>query len=49
MTGDIHDQPSNGSFSNKIESVQYHAVLAISGAIKGAFRDKYQELELESL
>ena len=35
----IYDQPSNASFSNKIESVQYNAALAITGVIKGFFRD----------
>ena len=46
----IYDQPSNASFSKKIESVQYNAVLAITGAIKGSSREKlYQELGLEYL
>ena len=44
----IYDQPSNASFSKKIESVQYKAALAITGAIKGSSRVKlYQELGLE--
>ena len=43
----IYDQPSNASFSKKIESVQYNAALAITGAIKGSSREKlYQELGL---
>ena len=29
----IYDQPQNESFSNEIESVQYKAALAITGAI----------------
>ena len=29
----IYDQPNNGSFCSKIESVQYNAALAINGAI----------------
>ena len=46
----IYDQPSNASFSKKIESVQYNAVLAITGSIKGSSREKlYQELGLEYL
>ena len=31
----IYDQPNNSSLSDKIESVQYNAVLAITGAIRG--------------
>ena len=46
----IYDQPENESFSSKIESVQYNASLAITGAIKGTSQEKlYQELDLESL
>ena len=46
----IYDQPSNASFSKKIESVQYNAALAITGTIKGSSREKlYQELRLEYL
>ena len=46
----IYDQPSNASFSKKIESVQYNVVLAITGAIKGSSREKlYQDLGLEYL
>ena len=36
----IYDQPSNNSFSDKIESIQYNADLAITGAIRGTSRDK---------
>ena len=44
----IYDQPSNSSFSKKIESVQYNAALGITGAIKYSSREKlYQELGLE--
>ena len=44
----IYAQPSNASFSNQIESVQYNAALTITGAIKGSCHDKfYQELGLE--
>ena len=46
----IYDQPHNESFCEKIESVQYKAALAITGAIQGTSREKiYQELGLESL
>ena len=46
----IYDQTSNASFSKKIESVQYSAALAITGAIKGSSREKlFQELGLEYL
>ena len=46
----IYDQPSNASFSKKIESVQYNVALAITGAIKGSSCEKlYQELGLEYL
>ena len=46
----IYDQPQNESICNKIESVQYKAALAITGAIQGTSREKiYQELALESL
>ena len=49
--GDItHDQPNNESFCNLIEKVQYNAVLAITGAIKGTSQFKiYNELGTESL
>ena len=46
----IYDQPQNEPFCEKIESVQYRAALAITGAIQGTSRDKlYHELGLESL
>ena len=46
----IYDQPHNSSFCKKIESVQYKAALAITGAIQGTSCEKiYQELGLESL
>ena len=45
----IYDQHYN-SFHQKIESMQYNAALAITGAIRGSSREKlYQELGLESL
>ena len=43
----IYDQPSNATFSCKIESIQYNAALAITG---GSSREKLsQELGLEYL
>ena len=44
--GDItYDNSSNATFSQMIESVQYNAALAITGAIHGSSRDKlYEEL-----
>ena len=46
----LYDQPNNKSFCQKIETVQYNAVLAITGAITGTFQIKlYNELGLESL
>ena len=46
----IYDQPNNESFCEKLESIQYKAALAITGAIQGTSRDKiYAELGSESL
>ena len=46
----IYDQTFNNSFHQKIESLQYNAALAITGAIRGTLREEiYQELGLESL
>ena len=46
----IYDQRYNNSFHQKLESIQYNAALAITGAIRGSSREKlYQELGLESL
>ena len=37
-------------FIKKLESIQYNAALAKTGALRGTFREKlYQELDLESL
>ena len=36
----IYDTPSNDNFCHKIESVQYNAALAITGAIRGTSREK---------
>ena len=46
----IYDQAHNLSFHEKLESIQYNAVLALAGLIRGSSREKlYQELYLESL
>ena len=46
----IYNQPSTESFSQKIESVQYKAALAITGAIQDTSRETiYMELSLESI
>ena len=46
----IFDKPSNATFSNRIESAQYNAALAITGTIKGTSKEKlYQELEFETM
>ena len=46
----IYDRPNNDSFVKKLESVQYNAALAITGAIRGTSKDRIcQELGLESL
>ena len=46
----IYDQPNNFRLSDKIETAQYNAALAITGAIRRTSRENlYQELGLESL
>ena len=46
----IYDKIFNESWHKKLESAQYNAVLAITGAIRGTNTVKpYQELGLESL
>ena len=46
----IYHQPNLSSLTNKIESVQYNAALAIAGAISETSKEKlYQELGFESL
>ena len=49
--GDILlDQTYNSSFHEKLESIQYSACLALTGAIRGSSKEKiYQELGFESL
>ena len=45
-----NDQMFNNSVHRKLESVQYNAALAITGAMRGSSREKnYQELGFESL
>ena len=46
----IYDQPNDMKICNKIESLQYSAVLAITGVITGSSKKKlYQELGFEYL
>ena len=46
----VYDQSYNETFCSKLESVQYNAALAITGAIRGTSQTKlYVELGLESL
>ena len=46
----IYDQLHNETFCSKLESVQFNAALAITGAIHGTSQTKlYVELGLESL
>ena len=49
--GDVtYDQSHNSTFNQEMESIQYNAVLAVTGAIRGPSREKvYEELGLESL
>ena len=46
----IYDKPRNEKFIDTLESIQYNATLAITGAIKGTSKEKlYNELGLEYL
>ena len=46
----IYNHSFKEFFQNKLETVQYNAALAITGAIRGFSRKKlYQELGIESL
>ena len=49
--GDVlYEKAFNNSFQAKMESIQYIACLAMTGAIRGTSRENiYQELGLESL
>ena len=49
--GDIvFAKPNNEPFKSRIESIQYKACVAITGAIQGTSRERlYRELGLESL
>ena len=46
----IYDRAYNTSFHQNIESIQYNAALAITGAVRGTSKEKhYQELGFEYL
>ena len=46
----LHDQPNNASSHQKPEKIQYNYCLAISGPIRGMWKEKlYQELGIETL
>ena len=46
----IYDRPNNELFKSKLESIQYNAALAISGAIRGSSMEKlFNELGIEYL
>ena len=46
----IYDEDYNETFHQKLESIQYNACLALSGAIRGSSRENlYHDLGLESL
>ena len=46
----IYDQANLSSLAKKIESVQYNADLAITGALRGTSKEKlYQKLGFESI
>ena len=46
----IYDRACNNSFHQNIETIQFNAALAITGAVRGTSREKlYQELGFESL
>ena len=48
--GILYDKAFNESFHQKVESIQYNACPAITGAIRGSSRENvYQELGLESV
>ena len=46
----IYDLPGNLNLCNKIETCQYNAALAVTGAIRGFTKERlYQELRFEYL
>ena len=46
----VFDKPSNATFSNRIESAQHNAALAITGTIRGTSKERlYQELGFETM
>ena len=49
-TAIIYDRPNNTNISDNIESLQYNAALAITGAIRGSSKETFfQELDFEYL
>ena len=40
-SGPIYDQHYNHSFHQKLESIQYNAAAAITGAIRGSSRENF--------
>ena len=48
--GAVYDQPNNSHLSDNIQTVQYNAALAVTGAVGETSNEKlYQDLGLESL
>ena len=46
----IYDRAYNTSFHQNLESIKYNAALAITGAVRGTYREKlYEKLGFESL
>ena len=46
----IYDKPHNEKFTDTLESIQYNAALAVTGAIKGTSKEKlYNEIGLDYL
>ena len=39
----VFDQAFNNSFHRRLESIQYNASLAISGAFRGTFEEEFQQ------
>ena len=40
----VYDQPNNSPLSEKIESLQCNAALAITGAMKGSSKEKLYQV-----
>lgn len=48
--GDVmYDQPDNLLFIQKIKSIQYNTVLAITGLIRGSSREKLLRIKIKKL